>query len=65
MVNEEPKVSDFARYSSGEASKLLGIHRNTLLRWENEGKVRFGIRRANTRKFYLGREIKRIWRAQY
>ena len=65
MVNEEPKVSDFARYSSGEACKLLGIHRNTLLRWVNEGKVKFGIRRANTRKFYLGREIKRIWRTQY
>lgn len=30
MVNEEPKVSDFARYSAEETCKLLGIHRNTL-----------------------------------
>jgi len=65
MVNEEPKVSDFGRYSAEETCKLLGIHRNTLSRWVKEGKVRFGIRRVNTRKFYLGREIKRIWRAQY
>ena len=30
MVNEEPKVSDFGRYSIEETSKFLGIHRHTL-----------------------------------
>lgn len=65
MVNEEPKVSDFGRYSINETSKLLGIHRNTLLCWTNAGKIRCGYRRATMRKFYEGREIKRIWRAHY
>ena len=65
MVNEEPRVSDFGRYSVGETCKLLGICRNTLLSWTNAGKIRCGSRRANMRKFYEGREIKRIWRAHY
>ena len=63
MVNEEPKVADFGRYSIAETSKLLGIHRNTLLRWTKAGIIRFGVRRGTMRKFYLGREIKRFWRA--
>ena len=42
MVNEEPKASDFGRYSVSETCGLLGIHRNTLLKWTNEGKVRCG-----------------------
>ena len=61
MVNEEPKVADFGRYSIAETSKLLGIHRNTLLRWTKAG---IGVRRGTMRKFYLGREIKRFWRAE-
>ena len=65
MVNEEPRVSDFGRYSVGETCKLLGICRNTLLSWTNAGKIRCGSRRANMRKFYEGREIRRIWRAHY
>ena len=65
MVNEEPKASDFGRYSVSETCGLLGIHRNTLLKWTNEGIVRCGFRKANMRKFYEGREIKRIWRAHY
>ena len=65
MVNEEPKVSDFGRYSIEETSKFLGIHRHTLRRWTEAGKIRCGYRRATMRKFYEGREIKRIWRAHY
>ena len=64
MVNEEPKVADYGRYSIDETCKLLGIHRNTLLRWSKAGIIRFSIRRGTMRKFYLGREIKRFWRAE-
>lgn len=62
MVNEEPKVPDMGRYTITETCKLLGIHRNTLLRWTSAGAIRCGIRRTNKRKFYLGREIKRCWK---
>jgi len=64
MVAIEPKVNAEGRYSLQEASDLLGVHRTTLLRWVNEGKIRYGIRRSNSRRFYLGREILRFWRAE-
>lgn len=64
MVAEEPKVSLNARYSINQACGLLGVHRNTLLNYTNEGKIRFGVRRGTSRKFYLGSEIVRFWKAQ-
>ncbi len=64
MVNQEPIVRADGRYSVEETAALLGIHRNTLLRYTNKGRILFGIRRSTTRKFYTGREIVRFWKAQ-
>ena len=64
MVTEEPRVKEASRYSLEEASKLLGMHRNTLLKYANKGIIKTGIRRSNSRRFYLGREIIRFWKAQ-
>ena len=64
MVTEEPRVKEASRYSLEEASKLLGMHRNTLLKYANKGIIKTGIRRSNSRRFYLGREILRFWKAQ-
>ena len=67
MVNEEPKVSPTARFSIGEAAKILGCHRNTLRRHTNTGPT--GITcshwKANNRKFYTGQEIVRFWRMSW
>lgn len=64
MIATEPRVAENARYSLNEASEILGIHRTTLIKWAKEGKIRYGVRRSNSRKFYLGREILRCWKAQ-
>lgn len=64
MVSNEPKVCANGRYSIDETCSLLGLHRNTLRRYTAKGQIRFGIRRVNARKFYLGSEILRFWRAQ-
>ncbi len=64
MVSIEPSIALTGRYSIEEASKMLGIHRNTLLRYTVQGKIRCGIRRGTSRKFYLGSEILRFWKAQ-
>ena len=64
MVATEPRVSENGRYSLREACELLGVHKTTMIRWVKEGKIRYGIRRSNYRKFYLGRELVRFWRAQ-
>ena len=65
MVNVEPNVAISGRYSVEETAKLLGVHRNSILRYTNEGKLRFGVRRGNSRRYYTGAEILRFWRSSY
>nr|DAW37567.1 MAG TPA: helix-turn-helix domain protein [Caudoviricetes sp.] len=62
MTNEEPKVADAGRYTMTETCKLLGIHRNTLRRWVQAGKMKVKFRRIDNRKVIEGAEIKRAWR---
>ena len=61
MVSERPKVEPTGRYSIGQASALLGVHRNTLGRWTRSGLIRCGLRKNNYRKYYTGVEILRFW----
>lgn len=63
MTAIEPQVSASGRYSIGQVCSLLDIHRNTLRKKTNSGKIKCGFR-EDGRKFYLGREIIRFWRAQ-
>lgn len=65
MVTQEPQISDTGRYSVLEASNLLGVHRDTLRRYTEKGYIKFGLRRCNGRKFYLGSEIKKLWKKMY
>lgn len=59
MTNEEPKVADAGRYTMTETCKVLGIHRNTLRRWLQAGKIKVKFRRIDNRKVFEGREIKK------
>ena len=65
MVNICPDVPENGRYSATETAALLGIHRDTLRRHSEAGLIKFGLRRSSMRKFYLGREINRYWKAMY
>lgn len=62
MTNEEPNVADAGRYTMTETCKVLGIHRNTLRRWLQAGKMKVKYRRIDNRKVIDGAEIKRAWR---
>lgn len=64
MTVIEPKVDKDGRYSAKEAANLLGVSRSTLARSVKAGKIKCGIRRSNGRRFYLGMEIVRYWRAE-
>ena len=64
ITSEEPKVSPTGRYSIGQASAVLGIHRNTLFRYTEQGFIRCGYRRNTLKKFYSGSEIIRFWKSQ-
>lgn len=45
-----------------ETCKVLGIHRNTLRRWLQAGKIKVKFRRIDNRKVFEGKEIKKVWR---
>lgn len=60
----EPKVSPTGRYSVKQTCEQLGIHRNTLRRYTEEGHIKCSFRRETARKIYLGREILRFWNSQ-
>ena len=62
LVNEEPRCADDGRYNVTQACALLGIHRNTLERYRKAQAIKYGWRRYTQRKFYTGKEIKKLWR---
>lgn len=62
MTPTEPKCYDEGRYSVTEACSLLGIHRTTLERYRKANLIKAGFRRTTSRKFYLGSELKKLWR---
>lgn len=62
MTTNEPNIPETGKYNVTETCALLGIHRNTLERYRKALKIRCGIRMTTGRKYYTGREIKRLWR---
>ena len=64
ITPERPVLKGTSRYSSSQAAEVLGIHRNTLLKWANEGKVSFRTAR-NGRRYYFGLELMRVWREEH
>ena len=42
MTSDKPNVKAESRYSISKTCELLGIHRNTLRRWTDEGKIKRG-----------------------
>lgn len=60
----EPKVAPTGRYTVKQTCEHLGIHRNTLRRYTEEGHIKCSFRREAARKIYLGKEILRFWNSQ-
>lgn len=63
IISTEPNVQLTGRYNVMETCKILCIHRNTLHKYTEQGLIRCGFRRANSRKFFTGAEILCFWRA--
>jgi DNA-binding transcriptional MerR regulator len=62
MTSIEPTCHDLGRYSVTEACEILGIHRSTLERYRKANLIKAGFRRTSSRKYYLGSELKKLWR---
>lgn len=65
MVNDRPEVTTAGRYSAAQTARLLGIHRNTLRKYTDQGCILPRIHKATGRKYYLGSEILRFWDQHY
>lgn len=65
MTSILPDIPDSGRYSVSEAANHLGVSRVTLNNYCKTGLIKFGIRKANNRKFITGAEIKRLWKDKY
>lgn len=63
ITAEIPDVKETGRYTVKQACDVLGIHRNTLRNYTDQGLIKCGFRKATYRKFYEGREILKFWKA--
>lgn len=65
MVNEKPHVSMQSKYNVTQAAELLGISRRTLNRYTNDGKIKSITNICNNRRMYYGKDIIKLWGAEY
>lgn len=65
MVSIRPACDPKARYTQKEAAELLGVERHTIKRWEDNGCIRFQVRKAGRAKFTTGQQIIKCWEATY
>lgn len=63
MAPAPPDIKSDNRYSVNETCDLLGISKSKLYRDSNAGKIKYGVRRHNGRRFYRGIDIISYWRA--
>jgi DNA-binding transcriptional MerR regulator len=47
-------------YTIAETCRILGIHRNTLLKYTGNGLIVYRLNAINGRKLYTGKEISRF-----
>lgn len=65
MIPTKPVCDPDRRYSQKEAAEILGVERHTIKRWENDGCIRFEVRKAGRAKFTTGRQIIKCWETTY
>lgn len=64
MVQTEPNVPLEARLGVMATCRALEIDRKTLQKKTEEGLIRVRFRKGTFKKFYLGRDIRRFWKAE-
>lgn len=65
LNSEKPIIDPNGRYSVTEAAKLLGVHRSTVWRWTHDNKLQPLCSKANNRNRYSGKDIIRLWQAEF
>jgi predicted site-specific integrase-resolvase len=65
MIATKPDIDPQRRYSQREAAEILKVERHTIKRWEDNGCIRFMIRKAGRQKYTTGQQILKCWEAIY
>lgn len=60
ITSQEPVVNPKAKYTIKETCSILGIHRNSLRKYRDEGLIKCSIKNRSQR--YYGFEITRFWK---
>ena len=58
-----PEIKATDQLSIGEAAAVLGVHRNTMRRYTEQGLIKCRFRRVTKRRFFLGADIRRCWKS--
>ncbi len=57
----EPNVAPNGRYDTNTTCTVLGVGRSTLNRYRKAGLIRPRLHKANSRPYYIGAEITKLW----
>lgn len=66
MTRTIEHIEPCARLELREAASALAVDKSTIQRWTKDGLLRCaGIKKSNNRKYWLGSELIRFWKAEY
>lgn len=65
MINTAPKIDPSARLELREAAAALNVDKSTIQKWTKDQRLRCGVKKSNGRKYWLGSELIRFWKAEY
>lgn len=65
MIITRPNVEPNGLYNKKQAAEILKISRTTISRYEDNGLIKFRIRKAGKRKVTTGAQIIKCWETVY
>ena len=65
MKTTQPDVSPTGRYGVNDTARALGVCKNTVLNWLDNGILRYQVRKSNGRRYVTGMDIIQAWHDHY
>lgn len=65
MTTTKPQVNPTDLYNQRQAAELLQVERHTVARYEQNGYIRFAVRKAGGGKVTTGAQIIKCWESCY
>lgn len=65
MITTRPNVNPAGLYNQAQAAAALGVERHTIKRYEDNGYLKFKVRKAGRQKITTGAQIIKCWESTY